>query len=521
MNTYGLEKLGIINTAAVYRNLTPAQLTEHALQRGEGTLSNTGALVVKTGKYTGRSANDKFIVDSEGVHDEIAWGKVNKPMTQECFDALYEKVIAYLQNKEIFIFDGFAGADPKYTKSFRIVNELASQNMFIHQLLRRPTAEQLENFSEDFTIIAAPGFKCIPERDGTRSEACIVIDYEKHIVLIVGSRYSGEIKKSVFSTMNYILPKQGVFPMHCSANIGKNGDSAVFFGLSGTGKTTLSADPNRKLVGDDEHGWSDDGVFNIEGGCYAKCINLSAENEPDIYKAIKFGSLVENVVMDPETREFDFDDDSLAVNSRVGYPVEYIDNAEMSGQGGIPKTVIFLTADAFGVLPPISKLNNEQAMYYFVSGFTSKVAGTEIGVKEPVPTFSTCFGEPFLPLDPAKYAQMLKEKVEKSGASVYLVNTGWNGTGERTKLKYTRAMVTAALTGELLKSEFVEDPYFGLSVPTTCEGVPDELLIPAKTWKDQAAYEASAKKLSAMFVKNFSEKYSHMPEEIVNAGPKA
>ncbi len=525
MNTYGLEKLGIINAAAVYRNLTPAQLTEHALRRGEGTLSNTGALVVKTGKYTGRSANDKFIVDSEGVHDEIAWGKVNKPMAQERFDALYSKVIAYLQNKEIFIFDGFAGADPKYTKSFRIVNELASQNMFIHQLLRRPTAEQLENFQEDYTVIAAPGFKCIPEIDGTRSEAAIVIDYEKKLVLICGSQYAGEIKKSVFSTMNYILPKEGVFPMHCSANIGEGGDSAVFFGLSGTGKTTLSADPNRKLIGDDEHGWSDDGVFNIEGGCYAKCINLSAENEPDIYNAIRFGSLVENVVMDPDTREFDFDDDSLAVNSRVGYPVEYINNAEMSGQGGIPKTVIFLTADAFGVLPPISKLNNEQAMYYFVSGFTSKLAGTEIGVKEPVPTFSTCFGEPFLPLDPAKYAAMLKEKVEKTGASVYLVNTGWNGTGERTKLKYTRAMVTAALNGELLKSEFAEDPYFGLSVPTTCPGVPDDLLIPAKTWaqagKSEAEYAEAAKKLSAMFVKNFSEKYSHMPDEIVNAGPKA
>ena len=521
MNTYGLEKLGIINAAAVYRNLTPAQLTEHALRRGEGKLSNTGALVVKTGKYTGRSANDKFIVDSEGIHDEIAWGKVNKPMSQECFDALYSKVIAYLQNKEIFIFDGFAGADPKYTKSFRIVNELASQNMFIHQLLRRPSAEELENFSEDYTVIAAPGFKCIPEIDGTRSEAAIVIDYEKKVIVIVGSQYAGEIKKSVFSTMNYILPKEGVFPMHCSANIGVDGDSAVFFGLSGTGKTTLSADPNRKLIGDDEHGWSDDGVFNIEGGCYAKCINLSAENEPDIYNAIKFGALVENVVMDDETREFDFDDDSLAVNSRVGYPVEYINNAEMSGQGGIPKTVIFLTADAFGVLPPISKLSNEQAMYYFVSGFTSKLAGTEIGVKEPVPTFSTCFGEPFLPLDPAKYAAMLKEKVEKTGASVYLVNTGWNGTGERTKLKYTRAMVTAALTGELLKSDFVEDPYFGVSVPTTCPGVPNDLLIPAKTWADQNTYKEAAAKLSAMFVKNFSEKYSHMPDEIVNAGPKA
>lgn len=521
METYGLEKLGIINPTAVYRNLTPAQLTEAALRRGEGKLSNKGALVVKTGKYTGRSANDKFIVDSEGVHDEIAWGKVNKPITQEKFDALYNKVIAYLQNREIFIFDGFAGADPKYTESFRIVNELASQNMFIHQLLRRPTAEQLADFKENYTIIAAPGFKCIPERDGTNSEAAIIIDYEKHIVLICGTQYAGEIKKSVFSVMNYILPKKGVFPMHCSANIGKDGDSAVFFGLSGTGKTTLSADPNRLLIGDDEHGWADDSVFNFEGGCYAKCINLSPEGEPDIYNAIKFGALVENVVMDDETREFDFDDASLAENSRVGYPVEYIPNAELSGKStSVPKTVIFLTADAYGVLPPISKLDKNQAMYYFVSGFTSKLAGTEIGVTEPVPTFSTCFGEPFLPLDPSVYAAMLADKVEKSGASVYLVNTGWNGTGKRMKLSYTRAMVTAALTGDILKSDFVKDPYFGVEVPTKIEGVPDDLLIVEKTWEDKAAYEAKAKELAASFVKNF-KKYTHMSDEVVAAGPKA
>lgn len=521
METFGLEKLGIINPTAVYRNLSPAQLTEAAVSRGEGTLSNTGALVVKTGKYTGRSANDKFIVDSEGVHDDIAWGKVNKPISQADFDALYEKVIAYLQNREIFIFDGFAGADPKYTQSFRIVNEMASQNLFIHQLLRRPTAEQLVDFKEDYTIIAAPGFKCIPERDKTRSEAAIMVDYEKHLVLIVGTQYSGEIKKSVFSVMNYILPKKGVFPMHCSANIGKDGDAAVFFGLSGTGKTTLSADPNRMLIGDDEHGWADDSVFNFEGGCYAKCINLSPEGEPEIYNAIKFGSLVENVVMDPETREFDFDDDSLAVNSRVGYPVEYIPNAELSGMStSVPKTVIFLTADAYGVLPPISKLDKNQAMYYFVSGFTSKLAGTEIGVKEPVPTFSTCFGEPFLPLDPSIYAEMLADKVEKAGASVYLVNTGWNGTGNRMKLAYTRAMVTAALNGELLNSEFVEDPYFGVSVPTTCPGVPDELMIPANTWEDKDAYAEKAKALASSFIENF-KKYTHMSQEVVDAGPKA
>ncbi len=521
MQTYGLEKLGIINASAVYRNLTPAQLTEHALRRGEGTLSNTGALVVKTGKYTGRSANDKFIVDTPAVHDEIAWGKVNRPIEKAKYEAIKSKVIAYLQNKEIFIFDGFAGADPKYMKGFRIVNELASQNMFIHQLLRRPTADQLAAFEADYTIIAAPGFKCIPEIDGTRSEAAILVDYEEKMVIICGSQYAGEIKKSVFSVMNYVLPKMGVLRMHWSATSGKDGDAAVFFGLSGTGKTTLSADPNRMLIGDDEHGWADDSVFNFEGGCYAKCINLSAEKEPDIYNAIKFGALVENVVMDPETREFDFDDDCLAENSRVGYPIEYINNAELSGMSSsVPKTVIFLTADAYGVLPPISKLDKNQAMYYFVSGFTSKLAGTEIGITSPVPTFSTCFGEPFLPLDPSVYAAMLADKVEKSGANVYLVNTGWNGTGKRTKLSYTRAMVTAALNGDLEKGEFVTDPFFGVAVPTKVAGVPDELLIPENTWEDKAAYQAKAQELAKSFVENF-KKYTHMSADVVAAGPKA
>ena len=516
-----LSYLGITATKEIYRNLPVAILTEKALARGEGTLSNTGALVVKTGKYTGRSANDKFIVDTPAVHDEIAWGKVNRPIDKATYDAIYSKVVAYLQNREIFVFDGFAGADKKYMQRFRIINELASQNLFIHQLLRRPTEEDLVDFKPDYTIIAAPGFKCIPEIDGTRSEAAILVNYEEKMVVICGTQYAGEIKKSVFSVMNYILPKMGVFPMHCSANIGHDGDRAVFFGLSGTGKTTLSADPNRKLIGDDEHGWADDSVFNFEGGCYAKCINLSKEKEPDIYNAIKFGALVENVVMDPDTREFDFDDASLAENSRVGYPVEYINNAELSGKSQrVPKTVIFLTADAYGVLPPISKLDKNQAMYYFVSGFTSKLAGTEIGITSPVPTFSTCFGEPFLPLDPSVYANMLAEKVEKSGANVYLVNTGWNGTGKRMKLAYTRAMITAALNGTLEKAEFVTDPYFGVAVPTTCEGVPSELMIPANTWEDKAAYEAKAKELAKSFVENF-KKYTHMSAEVVAAGPKA
>lgn len=520
MESYGLEKSGIINTKAIYRNLSPAELTEHALRRGEGKLSNTGALVVKTGKYTGRSAKDKFIVDTPAVHDEIAWGKVNRPIEESKFNALKAKIISYLQGKEVFIFDGFAGGDDKYKQSFRIINELASQNLFIHQLLRRPTTEQLDNFKQDYTIYAAPGFKSIPELDGTNSEAAIIINYESHEAIICGTYYCGEIKKSVFSIMNYVLPKKNVFPMHCSANVGKDNDSAVFFGLSGTGKTTLSADANRKLIGDDEHGWSDDSIFNFEGGCYAKCINLSAEGEPEIYNAIKFGALVENVVMDEETREFDFFDDSLAVNTRVGYPIEHIPNAELSGMcKSVPKTVIFLTADAYGVLPPISKLDRNQAMYYFVSGFTSKVAGTEIGITEPVPTFSTCFGEPFLPLDPSVYAKMLAEKVEKSGANVYLINTGWNDTGKRMKLSYTRAMVTAALTGDIEKSEFIKDDTFGVAVPTSIDGVPSELLIPANTWEDKKAYEDRCQKLASSFVHNF-QKYTKMDPEVVAAGPK-
>lgn len=519
MQTFSLETLGIINPTAVYRNLSPAQLVEHSLVRGEGKLSVTGALCVNTGKYTGRSPDDKFIVDSPGVHGEIAWGKVNRPITQEKFDAIYEKIVAYLQGRDIFIFDGFAGADDKYRKSFRIVNEMPSQNLFIHQLLIRPTTEQLEAFTADFTIIAAPGFKCNPERDGVNSEAAILVDYEKKMVVICGSHYAGEIKKSVFSVMNYLMPKEGVFPMHCSANIGVDGDSAVFFGLSGTGKTTLSADPNRKLIGDDEHGWADDSVFNFEGGCYAKCIALTEESEPEIYRAIRFGSLVENVIMDEDTRTHDYFDDSLTENTRVGYPIDYIPNAAIPGIGSIPKTVIFLTADAYGVLPPISKLDKNQAMYYFVSGFTSKLAGTERGITSPVPTFSTCFGAPFLPLDPSVYAKMLAEKVESSGANVYLVNTGWNGSGERMKLRYTRAMVSAALNGELEKADFVVDPYFGVAVPTTCPNVPDDLMIPEKTWEDKVAYDKKANELAASFVANF-KKYTNMADEVVAAGPK-
>ena len=519
-----VESLGIIAPKAVYRNLTPAELTERAVARGEGSLSDTGALVVTTGKYTGRSPNDRFVVDTPSIHDDIDWGKVNVPISPERFEQIYGKMMAYLQGREIFIFDGFAGADEQYHLPVRVVNELASQNMFIHQLLVRPTEEQLRDFVPGFTIIAAPGFKCVPERDGVNSEAAILVNFDKKMVLIAGSQYAGEIKKSIFSVMNYVLPKQGLFTMHCSANIGKDGDSALFFGLSGTGKTTLSADPNRKLIGDDEHAWSDKGIFNIEGGCYAKCINLSRENEPQIWNAIKFGALVENVVMDPETRTLDFDDGSLTENTRVGYPVTYIPDCVIPGVGGHPKTVVFLTADAFGVLPPISKLDKNQAMYHFVSGYTSKLAGTERGITEPVTTFSTCFGAPFLPLDPSVYAEMLGRNIDKHNVNVYLVNTGWcghkAGDGKRMSLKYTRAMVTAALNGDLEKVAYEADPYFNVSVPTSCPGVPDEVLSPRKMWKDEAEYEKTAKDLAARFVKNF-QKYTHMPKSIVDAGPKA
>lgn len=519
-----IESLGIIAPKAVYRNLTPAQLVEHALVRGEGKLANTGAFVVTTGKYTGRSPNDRFVVDTPAVHDDIDWGKVNVPISAEKYEGIYNRMMAYLQGRDIFVFDGFAGADETYHLPVRVVNELASQNLFIHQLLVRPTAEQLENFIPGFTVIAAPGFKCIPAVDGVNSEAAILVNFDKRTVLIAGSQYAGEIKKSIFSVMNYLLPKQGVLSMHCSANVGEAGDVALFYGLSGTGKTTLSADPNRMLIGDDEHGWSDKGCFNIEGGCYAKCINLSKENEPQIWDAIKFGSLVENVIMEDETREFDFTDATLTENTRVGYPVEYIPNCVIPGVAGHPKTVIFLTADAFGVLPPISRLDKNQAMFHFVSGYTSKLAGTERGIVEPQTTFSTCFGAPFLPLHPSVYAEMLGKKIEEHGAKVYLVNTGWAGgkygVGSRMKLKYTRAMVTAALNGELEKAEFELDPIFNVMVPKTCPNVPDEFLNQRALWKNQAEYEATAKDLAARFVKNF-QKYSNMPANIVNAGPKA
>lgn len=516
--------LGIAGNGKVFRNLAVPALVEEALNRKEGRLSDTGALVVETGKYTGRSPDDKFIVDTPAIHNEIAWGKINVPFEPAKFEAIKAKMLSYLQNKDLFVFDGFAGADPKYTQRFRIVNELASQNLFIHQLLIRPTDKQLETYEPDYTIIAAPGFKCIPEIDGVHSEAAIIINYETHEVLIAGSQYSGEIKKSVFSVMNYVLPNMGILSMHCSANLGEDGDSAVFFGLSGTGKTTLSADPARKLIGDDEHGWSPEGIFNIEGGCYAKCINLEREHEPEIYDAVKFGTLLENVIVD-EMGIPNYHDGTLTENTRAGYPIEYIPNAEIPGVGGPPKTIIFLTADAFGVLPPIAKLDNDMAMYHFVSGYTSKLAGTERGITEPVTTFSTLFGAPFFPLNASVYATMLGEKLKETGANVFLINTGWcggaAGTVPRIKLKYTRAMVSAALSGELDNVEYELDPIFNINIPKSCPNVPGEMLNPRNQWTDRNAYETSAKSLAKKFTENFEQKYPDMPKNIANAGPKA
>ena len=524
METYGIEKLGIVNPKAVYRNLTPAQLTEAALRRGEGKLSNTGALVVTTGKYTGRSPKDKFIVDTPSVHDDIAWGSVNVPITQEKFNAIRSKVIAYLQNREIFIFDGMAGADPVCTRKFRIINELASQNLFIHELLIRPTAEELENYGEaDFTIFVAPGFKCIPEIDGTHSEAAIIVDYEQKQVVICGSQYSGEIKKSVFSVMNFLMPKEGVLPMHCSANMDpETHETAVFFGLSGTGKTTLSADPNRKLIGDDEHGWDDNGVFNFEGGCYAKVINLDKESEPDIYNAIRRDALLENVTLDAEGK-IDFADKSVTENTRVSYPINHIENiVRPISSAPAAKNVIFLSADAFGVLPPVSVLTPEQTQYYFLSGFTAKLAGTERGITEPTPTFSACFGQAFLELHPTKYAEELVKKMEKSGAKAYLVNTGWNGTGKRISIKDTRGIIDAILNGDILNAPTKKIPYFNFEVPTELPGVDSGILDPRDTYADASEWEEKAKDLAARFVKNFAKYEGNAAgKALVSAGPQA
>lgn len=503
----------------VYNNLCQRDLILKAINKNEGTLSSTGALVVNTGKYTGRSPKDRFIVKDYITEDKINWGETNLPIEESVFNNLYEKVNNYLKEKELFVFNGQVGAEDEYSLSIKVVCEYASQALAANNMFIRKNQDP--NKEPDFTVISAPGFKCDGKKDGVNSEAFIIINFNKKIVLIGGTQYAGEIKKSMFSIMNFLLPLKGVFPMHCSANVGKDGDTVIFFGLSGTGKTTLSTDPNRKLIGDDEHGWWEKGVFNFEGGCYAKAIKLDREKEKDIYEAIKFGTLLENVVLN-ENGEPNYDDDSLTENTRAAYPLYHIDNIEPSEKGNSPRKIIFLTADAFGVLPPVSKLTKEQAMYHFMSGYTSKLAGTERGIKDPKATFSTCFGEPFMLMNSSVYAKLLGERIEKYGAEVYLINTGWiggpYGVGERINLKYTRSMVTAVIQDKFKNVEWDEHPIFKVMMPKTCEGVPSHVLSPENLWENKENYKTKALELSKRFNENF-KKFKEVPQEIIDAAP--
>lgn len=528
VSNYGVENHGISNPGTVYWNLSASMLYEQIIRRREGNIVHLGPIVVSTGDHTGRSPNDKFVVKESTSENDIWWGKVNRPFSQEKFDTLHSKMMAYIQNRDIFVFDGYAGADERYRMPVRIINEYAWHNLFSRNMfIRESDREKLQNHVPQFTVIDMPRFKADPAVDGTNSQTFILVDFGKRMVLIGGTEYAGEIKKSIFSAMNYYLPKEGVLSMHCSANYGADrDDTALFFGLSGTGKTTLSNDPNRTLIGDDEHGWSDDGVFNFEGGCYAKVIRLDPKGEPEIYQTTRrFGTILENVIFDSETRRVDLDDGTHTQNTRASYPITHIDNADPEGYGNHPRNVMFLTADAFGVLPPISKLTKEQAMYHFLSGYTAKVAGTERGVTEPQPNFSACFGAPFMPLHPGVYAKLLGEKIDKHNSVVWLVNTGWTGgpagVGSRMKLAYTRRMVTAALNGELDNVETTTEPFFGLQIPKNVEGVPDDVLNPRATWTDGAAYDAQAKKLVEMFNNNFKQFEDGVTDEIKAAAPKA
>jgi phosphoenolpyruvate carboxykinase (ATP) len=525
-SNYGIEKQGIENARNVYWNLPAPALYEHAIRRGEGQMSHLGPLVVSTGKYTGRSPNDKFIVKEPGSEANIWWGEVNKPIEQEAFIRLRQRMLAYLQQRDLFVQDCYAGADPNYRKPIRVISEYAWHSLFARNMFIRPDWSKAQDHVPEYTIIAAPNFKANPATDGTHSEAFVLLDFGQKIVLVGGTQYAGEMKKSVFTILNYCLPLEKVMSMHCSANVGTDGNVALFFGLSGTGKTTLSTDASRKLIGDDEHGWSDDGVFNFEGGCYAKVIKLSASAEPEIFQTTRnFGTVLENVVIDPVTRRQDLDDQSLTENTRGCYPLNQILNSEPSGMGGHPQNVIMLTADAFGVLPPVSKLTPEQAMYHFLSGYTAKVAGTERGVSEPQATFSTCFGAPFMALQPSVYANLLKEKLNKHKAQVWLVNTGWSGgpygVGKRISIGYTRAIINAILKGTLKTVPTTEDPVFGLHVPEACEGVPTEILVPRNTWKSAEEYDVKAWNLAQRFEKNFEKFKDTVTKEVVASGPRA
>ncbi len=522
----GLEKVGIHKVKSAHWNLTPAELIEKALERGEGSLTDTGALMADTGKFTGRSPKDRFIVKDAKTEDTVWWGNVNIPISEEHFDQIHQKMIAFLEDKEVFVRDAYAGADKTYRLNLRVINTLAWHNLFCNNMFLRPDRYKLESFDPNFTIICVPEFKADPEVDGTRQENFAIINLTKRIILIGGTAYAGEMKKGIFSVLNYILPhERNVLSMHCSANIGnKHHDTAIFFGLSGTGKTTLSADPNRGLIGDDEHGWTDKNVFNFEGGCYAKVIDLTREKEPEIFDAIKFGSIVENTRFQPGTRTVDYENASVTENTRAAYPINHIANAVEPSVGGIPKNIFFLTCDAFGVIPPIQRLNKAQAMFHFISGYTAKVAGTEAGVTEPQTTFSACFGSPFLPLHPTKYAEMLGKKMEEYDVKIWLVNTGWTGgvygVGSRIKLKYTRAMITAALNGTLDNVGYRTHSIFGTEIPMTCPDVPSELLSPRETWKDDIAFYQKANELADAFNANFEKYKEFANEEIMSGAPK-
>ncbi len=525
-STYGLENHGLTQNPNVYWNLTPSELYEEAIRRKEGVIVEDGPLLIHTGKHTGRSPNDKFVVKESSSENDVNWGKINQPFSEERFEKYSKRYLEFFNTQDVFVLDVFGGADPKNRLAIRIITNSAWQNLFARNMFIQPKPEEQKGFKPDFVLMGCPDFKADPAIDGTNSEVAVVLNFGKNMAFVAGSSYGGEIKKAIFTVLNYILPKKGIMSMHCSANIGKAGDSAVLFGLSGTGKTTLSADPNRLLIGDDEHGWSDTGIFNFEGGCYAKVINLSAEAEPEIYSTThKFGTILENVVYDGKSRKIDLNDGSLTENTRASYPLTSIDNVEMSGMGAHPKNIIFLTADAFGVLPPISKLTPAQAMFHFLSGYTAKVAGTEKGITEPVATFSTCFGAPFMVHRPTVYAKMLGEKIAKHQVNCWLVNTGWSGgsygVGKRMKISYTRAMVQAALSGDLDAVAYTEDAIFGVMVPDTCPNVPNEVLKPRNTWTDKAAYDETAKKLAGMFQKNFEQFKANATDEIIAAGPRA
>lgn len=518
-----LDSYGIRN-AIIHYQLTSSELHNETIKKGQGKEANSGSLAVNTGEFTGRSPMDRFIVKDEVTQDKVWWGKINIPFSPEKFDALYDKVTNYLSNKEVYVRDSYVCADNEYRLNIRLINEYPWSNMFAFNMFLRPTKGELKLFDPEWIVVNAPGFRAEAVIDGTRQHNFAILNFSRKIALIAGTGYTGEIKKGIFSALNFILPVfKNTLPMHCSANVGENGETAIFFGLSGTGKTTLSADPKRKLIGDDEHGWTvENTIFNFEGGCYAKVINLSAKKEPDIFNAIKSGAILENVIMD-ENGEVDFEDNSITQNTRVSYPIYHINNIQIPSIGRNPKNIFFLTADAFGVLPPISKLTPGQAAYHFISGYTAKVAGTEAGIEEPLPSFSACFGSPFMPLHPIKYAEMLSQKMQDAGVNVWLVNTGWTGgpygVGNRMKLKYTRAMITAALDGDLDMVRYEKHPVFGLNVPQNCVHVPSEVLNPRNTWEDKQAYDKKAEELAASFKDNFVKFEDYANEEILSGAP--